>query len=224
MLSGQPFKYVLYVSVFSCLCGSFFASDRRFIMNGLNSTNVDLRFQQMDQTIQTLKTQVSTYDNVVLSMQSKVSHLESTVKRLSASDCPAIAFMTTLKNTLLHVQSGVQLKFDNVILNSGNAYNSFHGNFIAPRTGTYFFTYSITSTAHSWIRIKLLRNGIDVGHLINTDHDSYLKTTESVLVHLNQNDDVWLQTDDAQGPDSIGIMSGFHSLESHFAGFLLFCN
>lgn len=142
----------------------------------------------------------------------------------SASDCPAIAFMTTLKDTLAHIESGVQLKFDHVILNSGNAFNSFHGNFVAPRTGTYFVTYTITGTAHSWIRIRLLRNGLHISHLINPDHNSFFKTTESVLVHLNKNDDVWLQTDDAKNLDSTGILSGFHHLESHFAGFLLFCS
>lgn len=132
--------------------------------------------------------------------------------------------MTSLAHDLMHVQSGVQLKFDNVKLNSGNAYNSFHGNFIAPKAGTYFFTYTITSTEHSWIRIRLLRNNLDIGHLINPDHDSYLKTTESVLVHLNENDDVWLETDDALSPDTASIMGGTNHLESHFAGFLLYCN
>lgn len=64
---------LFFALVFNCLCGSVYAEDKRVIMNSLNSTGVDLRFRQMDQTIQSLKIQVSTYDNVVLTMQSKLS-------------------------------------------------------------------------------------------------------------------------------------------------------
>ena len=127
--------------------------------------------------------------------------------------------MASLSKNILHAQNGLQLKFDKVELNSGNAYRPFHGNFIAPVSGTYFFTYTATTTPNAWIRIYLKRNGIAVGQLINTALSNYLKTTESVVLHLNKSDDVWLETNDIRGDTIITSAT-----ECHFAGFLLHCD
>lgn len=132
--------------------------------------------------------------------------------------------MTSLNHELSHVQSGVKLNFNNVIFNAGNAYSAFQGNFVAPKTGIYFLTYTITSTPRSAIHIRLLRNGVDIGQLAHHDHSDYLKTTESILTQLTENDDVWLETEDVQHTDRTSILPGHHKMESHFAGVLLYCD
>ena len=138
----------------------------------------------------------------------------------SAPNCQNVAFMASLSKSIPHVQSGVQLKFDSVQLNTGNAYLPFHGNFIAPVSGTYFFTYTATTNPNAWIRIYLKRNGIVVGQLVNTALlSNYLKTTESVVLHLNKSDDVWLETYDIKGDATIA-----YGTECHFAGFLFHCD
>lgn len=127
--------------------------------------------------------------------------------------------MASLSRHLTQVRNGLHLRFDSVQLNSGNAYNPFHGNFTAPVSGTYFFTYTAATNPRAWIRIYLKRNGVIVGQLINTALENYLKTTESVVIHLNQSDDTWLETHRVSAGTT--IVSG---TESHFAGFLLRCD
>jgi hypothetical protein len=126
--------------------------------------------------------------------------------------------MASLTRSLEQVQSGHQLKFESVQLNSGNAYKPFHGKFLAPVSGTYFFTYTAATNPKSWIRIYLKRNGVIVGQLLNSALPNYVKTTESVVIHLNQSDDIWLEANDVSANTS--ITSG---TECHFAGFLLRC-
>ena len=127
--------------------------------------------------------------------------------------------MASLSKNILHARNGLQLKFDKVELNSGNAYRPFHGNFMAPVSGTYFFTYTVTTTPNAWIRIFLKRNGVVIGHLFHPFLSNYQKTTESVVVHLNKSDDIWLETAGITADVTITA-----SYESHFAGFLLHCD
>ena len=127
--------------------------------------------------------------------------------------------MACLTRYLKQVQSGLQLKFESVQLNSGNAYRPFHGNFIAPVSGTYFFTHTAATNPKSWIRIYLKRNCVIVGQLLNSALPNYVKTTESVVIHLNQSDDIWLEANEVSANTSIA--SG---TECHFAGFLLRCD
>ncbi|CAG2249454.1 unnamed protein product [Mytilus edulis] len=149
----------------------------------------------------------------------KLSNRLSTVEKASSS-CPQIAFMASPKHPILGVNKGQQLKFDNMHLNSGNAYKPFHGNFIAPVSGTYFLTYTATTSVNTFITICTMRNGVIIGELLNSFHKSYPKTTESVVTHLDKDDDVWLETCDVSQTSDIGIGVGF---ESHFAGFLIHC-
>ncbi|CAC5424219.1 unnamed protein product [Mytilus coruscus] len=149
----------------------------------------------------------------------KLSSRLSTVEK--ASSCPNIAFMASPKQALLGVHKGQQLKFDNMHLNNGNAYKPFHGNFIAPVSGTYFLMYTATTSVNTFVTICIMRNGAIIGELINSNHRKYPKTTESVLAHLNKDDDVWLETCDHSEISDIGSGIGF---ESHFAGILLHCD
>ncbi|VDI64076.1 Hypothetical predicted protein [Mytilus galloprovincialis] len=129
--------------------------------------------------------------------------------------------MATPKQALLNVSKGQQLKFDNMHLNTGNAYKPFHGNFIAPVSGTYFLTYTATTSVHTYVTICIMRNGAIVGKLMNSNHKFYPKTTESVLAHLDKDDDVWLEICGMSQTADTGIGVGF---ESHFAGFLVHCS
>ena len=137
----------------------------------------------------------------------------------TAPNCQNVAFMVFLSNKIQHAQNGLQLKFDNVQLNSGNAYIPLHGNFIAPVSGTYFFTYTATTNPNALIRIYLKRNGVVVGQLVHAALSSYEKTTESVVLHLSKSDHIWLETAGINGDAIISSLS-----ECHFAGFLFHCD
>ncbi|VDI04448.1 Hypothetical predicted protein [Mytilus galloprovincialis] len=167
-----------------------------------------------------LKTKIPNIEGIIQMLSDRLLKVE----KAQVSFCPTIAFMTSLNHVLSHVQSGVKLSFDNVIFNVGNAYSAFQGNFVAPKTGIYFLTYTITSTPRSAIIIRLHRNGVDIGQISHHDHSDYLKTTESILTQLTENDDVWLETEDVHHPDRTSIVNGRHNLESHFAGVLLYCD
>ncbi|XP_062591682.1 uncharacterized protein LOC134253187 [Saccostrea cucullata] len=111
------------------------------------------------------------------------------------------------------------LIFDNVITNAGNAYHSHTGTFIAPRTGLYVFTWTIRMYGNSYHRTELLVNNNFVGSTYfypasNIDGS----VTGTVVVHVDQGDDVFLRTGEAYNNGN--IISDING-KSSFAGWAL---
>lgn len=85
--------------------------------------------------------------------------------------------------------------FDNAITNVGNAYHPHSGTFIAPRSGLYVFTWTIRlwGTRYHTTELQVSNNVVNAIHL-NPGNVMDGAVTGTVVVHVNQGDDVFVRT------------------------------
>ncbi len=121
------------------------------------------------------------------------------------------------------------ITFDTAKLNVGGAMNLSTGKFTAPRTGTYFFSFtgmvvfSTTSNAVQGLKLDLYLNGALVGaseaedsNTLNGQNDQL--SLQSTL-HLQAGDQTWIQIDYTQGTQPFLFDNPNHF--THFNGLLL---
>ncbi|XP_062581473.1 uncharacterized protein LOC134243252 [Saccostrea cucullata] len=111
------------------------------------------------------------------------------------------------------------LTFDNVITNTGNAYHSHAGTFIVPRSGLYVLTWTIRIYGANYHSTELMVNNNAVGstYLIPANIIDG-SVTGTVVVHVDQGDDVLVRTRDSYNVGN--IMSDLVG-RSSFAGWSL---
>lgn len=85
--------------------------------------------------------------------------------------------------------------FDKVVTNVGNAYHPHSGTFIAPSSGLYVFTWTIRQVGTKYHQTELLvaNNIVNVIYLYPADTIDG-SVTGTVVVHVNQGDDVQVRT------------------------------
>ncbi|EFX79632.1 adipocyte complement related protein-like protein of 30 kDa [Daphnia pulex] len=119
------------------------------------------------------------------------------------------------------------IPFDSALVNEGNAMNLTSGIFTAPRSGTYFFSFTgaavfPTSSSSVWLGVVLYLNGVKsgMGHVeeANTvDNQSSPLNLQSTL-NLKSGDEVWVQIDYRAHEASL---FGNADYGTHFTGFML---
>jgi hypothetical protein len=114
------------------------------------------------------------------------------------------------------------LIFDVEKTSIGSAYNKFSGTFIAPREGTYVFSWTITADFHSYIHTEIVINASSFGHLM-TDGDEVNDihvSSKTVVAYLNQGDLVYVRTHSTYRSNGNIYSGGYHG-ESSFAGWII---
>ncbi|XP_063448416.1 complement C1q-like protein 4 [Mytilus trossulus] len=123
--------------------------------------------------------------------------LNGHVKRLDPS-YPNVAFDAVLSKNYVHGEQDFVLKFDQVLTNVGNAYNSATGTFTAPFPGTYLFSWNIRSGYVSSIVAKLMVNGTPVqathtDSSLNQSNGFEAHSSKTAILNLQQNDRVYIE-------------------------------
>lgn len=131
-----------------------------------------------------------------------------------------VAFYAYMSSDL---QSGIHhtIPFDVVKTNDGNGYHYNTGIFVAPESGVYVFTWTIRMTFDSQHSFELVVNNVAYGATFmrtHTPEDQNVSGT--VVVHVNQNDDVFLRTHVSYAYNAGNIRSDQYS-RSSFAGWKL---
>ncbi|XP_062610562.1 complement C1q-like protein 4 [Saccostrea cucullata] len=133
-----------------------------------------------------------------------------------------VAFVAELSRSITNPTNNFHIVFDNVKLNVGNSYHPIHGIFVAPYPGIYHFAVEITAPPTSdpshmmHVRIMKKTQSVAITFLdANTHH--YLRRTGSVVLQLNTGDDVWCQTEEMHGQNTI---TGGNTY-SMFSGFII---
>ncbi|XP_062579487.1 complement C1q-like protein 4 [Saccostrea cucullata] len=133
-----------------------------------------------------------------------------------------VAFVAELSRSITNPTNNSHIVFDNVKLNVGNSYHPIHGIFVAPYPGIYHFAVEITAPPTSdpshmmHVRIMKKTQSVAITFLdANTHH--YLRRTGSVVLQLNTGDDVWCQTEEMHGQNTI---TGGNTY-SMFSGFII---
>lgn len=111
------------------------------------------------------------------------------------------------------------LIFDTIITNSGNAFHFNTGVFIAPHSGLYVFTWTIRMYGNAHHTTELLVSKNIVGRLyFNPSGQVNGSVSKTVVVHVNQGDDVFVRTGESGNAGDIVSDDGG---KSSFAGWAL---
>ena len=132
-----------------------------------------------------------------------------------------VAFTTYLGHNVNHMVSGHTIKCDQVLLNDGNSYSPFTGEFTAPISGVYLLTFNIALyDVNMKTSVKLVKNNVNIVDAsvqsLGSSHDEMGGNT--AILRLDQGDAVWLKNDGAEGEARSHIAYRFTT----FSGVLLY--
>ena len=93
-----------------------------------------------------------------------------------------------------HLVAGQPIKFETVKQNFGNGYNPQLGMFSCPKSGIYFFTFTLMCYRGQETETKLVVNGVPVAYSYSSGtYSLYNTATQSVVVPLHPGDRVSVQ-------------------------------
>ena len=99
-----------------------------------------------------------------------------------------VAFFATINvHSLNHLGLNQNIVFEDVVTNIGNAYNNHHGVFIAPVSGLYVFTTSLTSEHNMEYWAKVVVNGTVIVRLNERGTDGRLGSgAQTIIIALKK--------------------------------------
>lgn len=127
-----------------------------------------------------------------------------------------VAFSAT-RNLNLPLRREQTIRFDHIITNVNNNYDSRSGKFVCRVPGLYYFTFH--ASARGNLCVNLIREQETKQKVVtfcDFVHNTFQVTTGGVVLKLNQGEQVYLQATDR---NSLVGMEGANSI---FSGFLLF--
>lgn len=134
-------------------------------------------------------------------------------KNLDSSTLHFSAFSVARHSSLLSTNGDEIIWWDHVFTNAGGDFVPETGIFTCEIPGYYYFAFHIQKMSDSANPlVQLMLNGVHVGSALEYgDVDDDDSTTNSVVIHLESRDQVWLQLYDA---------TGFHGSHNGFTTFL----
>ena len=112
------------------------------------------------------------------------------------------SYLTSPKPRIYHMSNETILRFDGIILNDGDCYNSETGTFTAPVRGTYLLTVNFSSYPGYGVVNLIINGNIKLIGAVAESPGSYLGNADyhmmsqnSAVVRLYEGDAVWIQTD-----------------------------
>ncbi|XP_062581391.1 cerebellin-3-like [Saccostrea cucullata] len=130
-----------------------------------------------------------------------------------------IAFYAHMSGHLRSPGGHHTLIFDTVKTNEGKGYHHNIGVFMAPASGTYFFTWTMSLGASASLSTELVVNTVPHGSIyIHTSSDQRDSATGNLILSLNAGDEVFIRTGDSFS--SAQILSDEYS-RTDFSGFLI---
>ncbi|KAH0625104.1 hypothetical protein JD844_033220 [Phrynosoma platyrhinos] len=112
----------------------------------------------------------------------------------------------------------IPIKFDKVMYNGLNHYNTVTGVFTCQIAGVYYFTYHITVLAKN-VRVALVKNGYRMLHTSDKYQGAEDQASGGIVLELKEGDQIWLEP--YGGEMSNGLYADPDD-DTVFSGFLLF--
>ncbi|XP_076021090.1 uncharacterized protein c1qtnf2 [Genypterus blacodes] len=110
------------------------------------------------------------------------------------------------------------IRFNRIMLNEGNHYNSTSGKFVCAIPGVYYFTYDIT-LANKHLAIGLVHNGQYKIKTFDANTGNNDVSSGSTVLQLRESDQVWLQIFYSE---QNGLFFDPFWTDSTFTGFLIY--
>ncbi|XP_061166799.1 uncharacterized protein LOC133175705 [Saccostrea echinata] len=119
-----------------------------------------------------------------------------------------VAFYAFMSAGATYTQNNHVLVFDTVKTNFGNSFHHNTGVFIVPTSGLYVFTWTIREHNGSHHSVALVINNEEYGAVYqNSRPGDYDQCSTTVVIYVNQGDDVFLRTRYGTGGTSGDIIS-----------------
>ena len=132
-----------------------------------------------------------------------------------------IAFSAYLSYIIPHLAPGHTIKYDQIIINDGNAYNHYTGIFTVPTTGVYLLTFHFDVQDNRKEGIKLVVNNRNIVDAVASGLSGYGNNMggKTAIIKLIQGEKVWLESYDSADGEILSTTS--YKLTT-FAGVLLY--
>lgn len=173
----------------------------------------------LNQRLETEKAQRLLLQNDVEVLMRKLESLTRELDLVKGSVDPdqisKQAFMVKLSHVVTPA-SNQHIIYDNVLVNLGNNYDPRHGTFTAQINGTYLFAVEACSAPGHYIVLSLMKNNVDVGHVLGGDPTFHDCSSNTFIVPLVYQDDVWVQHHSTTGDHLDSTYTG-----NNFAGILI---
>ncbi|KAJ8312036.1 hypothetical protein KUTeg_009409 [Tegillarca granosa] len=158
------------------------------------NTNFQNEFGNIDSTLHyEIDIINTTLKNKIDIVKKEIGNINTTLQNESSKP---VAFSTTLSNKIDVFIVNYKIIFDNVIINIGDGYNSSTGVFKVPYQGLYVFHFTIRS--EFYFVGDLVVNGVIKRHNYADSRGRssfrYNSASSMVILYLNENDKVWIQT------------------------------
>ncbi|XP_062590229.1 complement C1q-like protein 3 [Saccostrea cucullata] len=117
------------------------------------------------------------------------------LKGCSENDDNVIAFHAALKYNLQDVPVNTTIKFEDVLLNKGKAYDPKTGIFTSPVDGIYFFEWTFMSKRRATLSLQAVVDGLGKASTCVNDQGSYhVSTSGHLLFELKKGSKAWIRT------------------------------
>ncbi|OWF51026.1 complement C1q subcomponent subunit C-like [Mizuhopecten yessoensis] len=194
------------------LFGQLLSKERDYQIAKLeNQVMESIRIPIMSLTESILQTQMDQCDRAINLLQNKMVEME---ERLQVQETREINSRIGFYTYITFETTDAILKFDRVIFNEGNAYNSSTGSFTCQVPGTYHFVWSVQIQNTDWghVLVDFQLNGNTKGFTITFGPKEHT-STNSIIIRLEQGDRVWLQK---RSMNQIKIAAYETSFSGHF--------
>ena len=110
-----------------------------------------------------------------------------------------------------------KLVLEKTITNLGGGWNGRTGEFVAPSSGTYYFSWSALSAVSSPLQLGLMRNDIEMASSW-ADRSGYQTASGSAVLTLRRGDNVHLEVLDGQVHEPRQSSRGYATFTGHRVG------
>ncbi|XP_033725748.1 uncharacterized protein LOC117315595 [Pecten maximus] len=131
------------------------------------------------------------------------------------------AFSAQMADHAQSLSSHQTVLFPHSILNEGAAYDNLTGIFTCPEAGVYHFSVTIMAFSNEQVETELVVNANLLMRNYAGGNQRYNQGSNSVMVHLNVGDRVWVRIMRSPGINNEGSTRVYGSVWSTFSGFKL---
>ncbi|XP_045198325.2 complement C1q-like protein 4 [Mercenaria mercenaria] len=132
----------------------------------------------------------------LISLQNENARLEERIKKLEQNKHTAVSAYVRLSKTI-PLGNSERVMYDIAVTNVGDAYDFQKGQFTAPVSGIYLVHLSAClGNGGQWMNLNIVHDGAVIGKLRSGDSAYVTCTSNSISIHLNVEDNVWIERDD----------------------------